>query len=38
MSNKKGALLTEEAFEQESQKKKEANSPFAQLQGLFDQE
>ena len=31
-------VLTEEAFAHQSQEKKEANSPFAQLQGLFDQE
>lgn len=30
-------LMTEEEFQQESQEKKEANSPFAQLQGLFDE-
>lgn len=31
-------LMTEEAFQQDVQEKKEANSPFAQLQGLFDSE
>lgn len=31
-------VMTEADFERESQKKKEANSPFAQLQGLFDEE
>ncbi|HFU3844515.1 TPA: DUF177 domain-containing protein [Streptococcus suis] len=32
------ALMTEEDFQQKAQEKKEANSPFAQLQGLFDSE
>lgn len=32
------ALLTEEDFQESQQEKKEAASPFAQLQGLFDQE
>ncbi len=32
------AVLTEEDFKQEVQEKKEANSPFAQLQGLFSEE
>lgn len=32
------ALMTEEDFQQKTQEKKEANSPFAQLQGLFDSE
>ncbi|WP_394404665.1 YceD family protein [Streptococcus sp. 20-1249] len=31
-------LLTEEDFQESQQEKKEAASPFAQLQGLFDQE
>ena len=37
-SGENWTVLTEEAFEQQSQVKKEANSPFAQLQWLFDQE
>ena len=37
-SGQNWTLLTEDEFEEESQKKKDANSPFAQLQGLFDQE
>ena len=37
-SGQNWTLLTEDEFEEESQKKKEANSPFAQLQGLFNQE
>ncbi|MBY4990460.1 YceD family protein [Streptococcus suis] len=32
------ALMTEEDFQQKAQEKKEANSPFAQLQGLFGDE
>lgn len=32
------ALMTEEDFHLKAQEKKEANSPFAQLQGLFDSE
>ncbi|MCQ8785592.1 DUF177 domain-containing protein [Streptococcus suis] len=32
------SLMTEEDFRQKAQEKKEANSPFAQLQGLFDSE
>lgn len=32
------AVLTEDDFQESQQKKKEASSPFAQLQGLFDQE
>ncbi len=32
------SLMTEEDFHQKAQEKKEANSPFAQLQGLFEDE
>lgn len=32
------AVLTEDDFQTSQQEQKEANSPFAQLQGLFDQE
>ena len=31
-------LMTEETFQQQAQEKKEANSPFAQLQGLFEED
>lgn len=31
-------VMTEEGYQEVAQEKKEANSPFAQLQGLFDQE
>lgn len=37
-SGKSWQLMTEEDFEQETLKKKEANNPFAQLQGLLDDE
>lgn len=37
-SGENWTVMTEASFEAESQKKKEANSPFAQLQDLFDQE
>lgn len=37
-SGENWTVMTEEAFAQQTQEKKEANSPFAQLQGLFDQE
>ena len=37
-SGQNWTVLTEEDFANQSQEKKEANSPFAQLQGLFDQE
>jgi uncharacterized protein len=30
--------MTEETFQQQAQEKKEANSPFAQLQGLFEED
>lgn len=31
-------LMTEETFQQQAQEKNEANSPFAQLQGLFEED
>lgn len=37
-SGENWTLMTEEDFQVQSQEKKEANSPFAQLDGLFDQE
>lgn len=37
-SGRDWAVLTEEDFQKQVQENKEANSPFAQLQGLFDQE
>lgn len=37
-SGENWTVMTEADFEAESQKKKEENSPFAQLQGLFDEE
>ncbi len=37
-SGENWTVMTEEDFEAASQKKKEENSPFAQLQGLFDEE
>ena len=37
-SGKDWVVMTEEDFRQKLQEKKEATSPFAQLQGLFDQE
>ncbi|HFR3411822.1 TPA: DUF177 domain-containing protein, partial [Streptococcus suis] len=36
-SGQSWTLMTEDDFQQEAQEKKEANSPFAQLQGLFDE-
>lgn len=37
-SGQNWTLLTEEDFAHQAQEKKEANSPFAKLQGLLDQE
>lgn len=37
-SGRSWVLMTEETFHQKTQEKKEANSPFAQLQGLFEDE
>ncbi|HEM4681211.1 TPA: DUF177 domain-containing protein [Streptococcus suis] len=37
-SGQSWTLMTEETFQQQAQEKKEANSPFAQLQGLFEED
>ncbi|HFI0336818.1 TPA: DUF177 domain-containing protein [Streptococcus suis] len=37
-SGQSWTLMTEEIFQQQAQEKKEANSPFAQLQGLFEED
>lgn len=38
LSGQDWTVMTEEEFQQAAQEKKEASSPFAQLQGLFDEE